>query len=147
MKQCTHTIKPSKNKAGYTLTELLVVLVILGLVMGLIAPKFIGQIGGARTKTAAAQVTNLASAVEFFYLDMGRYPSTLEGLTALLSPPPDSDTWNGPYLKRGKTVPNDPWKNPYIYEVLADGSFVIRSLGADAKEGGDGENRDHNSNS
>lgn len=147
MKTCLRTTQPqSRGSAGYTLTELLVVLVILGLVMGLVAPRFIGQIGGARVKAAAAQVENLASAIEFFHLDTGQYPTTANGLNALISQPATIEGWNGPYLRRGR-LPDDPWGNPYIYQLLGDGRFVVRTLGKDAKEGGDGENRDHISGS
>jgi len=134
------------STAGYTLTELLVVLVILGLIMGLVAPRLLGQIGGAQSKTASAQVQNLASAVEFFHLDTGRYPTSSEGLQVLVSNSGGIEGWNGPYLK-GSKLPNDPWKNPYIYELRANGQFVIRTLGADNKEGGDGKNKDHEATS
>ncbi|PHR59687.1 MAG: type II secretion system protein GspG [Robiginitomaculum sp.] len=139
--------KVSRNqRAGYTLAELLVVLVILGLIMGLVAPRFIGQIGGSKVKIAAAQVENLAAATEFFSIDTGRYPSNSEGLSALVSVPGEPTGWNGPYLKRGH-LPVDPWGNPYRYRLLPNGQFEIRSWGADNKEGGEDENRDHVSGS
>ncbi len=134
------------HRAGYTLAELLVVLVILGLIMGLVAPRFIGQIGGSKVKIAAAQVENLAAAAEFFSIDTGRYPTSSEGLNALVSAPGDRTGWNGPYLKRGR-LPVDPWGNPYRYRLLPNGQFEIHSWGADNKEGGEDENRDHVSGS
>ncbi|MBL4594965.1 MAG: type II secretion system major pseudopilin GspG [Robiginitomaculum sp.] len=138
--------KHPRANAGYTLTELLVVLVILGLVMGLVAPRFIGQIGGAKGKTATAQIENLASAVEFFHLDTGRYPTTSDGLSALVTAPSGAQGWKGPYLRRG-LVPDDPWGTPYQYQLLGDGQFAIRTLGRDQKQGGEGEDQDYVSGS
>ncbi len=133
--------KTSTGRDGYTLTELLVVLVILGLLVGLIAPRFLGQIGKAKTKTARVQISNLSTALEYYQLDTGQYPSASTGLSALISPPPNTPNWDGPYLKT-KRVPTDPWGNPYIYQPGIGGSFVIKTLGADKREGGDGENAD-----
>jgi general secretion pathway protein G len=126
---------------GYTLTELLVVLVILGLLVGLIAPRFLGQIGKARTKTARVQISNLSTALDYYQLDTGRYPSGATGLSALLSAPPNTENWDGPYLKT-RRVPTDPWGNPYIYQPGVGGSFIVKTLGADSREGGDGEDAD-----
>ncbi len=133
--------KRISGRGGYTLTELLVVLVILGLLIGLIAPRFLGQIGKARSKTARVQISNLATALEYYQLDTGTYPATSIGLSGLLSSPPNVQNWDGPYLKT-RRVPDDPWGNPYIYQPGADGIFIIRTLGADNREGGDGENTD-----
>ncbi len=133
--------KFSTSRDGYTLTELLVVLVILGLLIGLIAPRFLGQIGKAKTKTARVQITNLSTALEYFQLDTGRYPTASTGLSALLTSPPNMENWDGPYLKT-RRVPVDPWGNPYLYQPGANGSFIISTLGADNREGGDGENTD-----
>ncbi|VAV90534.1 hypothetical protein MNBD_ALPHA06-2216 [hydrothermal vent metagenome] len=141
-----HKQKPVKhrNEAGYTLVELLVVMLILGLLIGLVAPRFMNQVGGAKSKTARIQVENLASAIEFFRLDTGYYPNTSNGLEALVSAPPDASGWNGPYVKR---VPNDPWREPYVYELTGSNQFTIRTLGADKKAGGEGENEDYVSGS
>lgn len=133
--------KTRTSRDGYTLTELLVVLVILGLLVGLIAPRFLGQIGKARTKTARVQISNLSTALEYYQLDTGRYPSGSTGLSALISAPPNTQNWDGPYLKT-RRVPDDPWGNPYIYQPGAGGNFVIKTLGADQREGGDGEDTD-----
>ncbi|PHS23614.1 MAG: type II secretion system protein GspG [Robiginitomaculum sp.] len=130
-----------KKRDGYTLTELLVVLVILGLLVGLIAPRFLGQIGKARSKTARVQISNLSTALEYYQLDTGRYPTASTGLSALLSAPPNTPNWDGPYLKT-RRVPDDPWGNPYIYQPGVGGDFVLKTLGADQREGGDGENTD-----
>ncbi len=133
--------KPNTSRDGYTLTELLVVLVILGLLVGLIAPRFLSQIGKAKSKTARVQITNLSTALEYFQLDTGRYPANSSGLSALLSAPPNMVNWDGPYLKT-RRVPDDPWGNPYHYQIGANNSFIISTLGADNREGGDGEDSD-----
>ncbi len=130
-----------KSQHGYTLTELLVVLVILGLLIGLIAPRFLGQIGKARTKTALVQISNLSTALEYYQLDTGRFPAASTGLSALITPPPNTENWGGPYLKT-KRIPNDPWGNPYLYQPDGTGGFVVRTLGADKRDGGDGEDAD-----
>ncbi len=137
----TNNTKTRTPRDGYTLTELLVVLVILGLLVGLIAPRFLGQIGKARTKTARVQISNLSTALEYYQLDTGRYPSTSTGLSALITPPPNTENWDGPYLKT-RRVPDDPWGNPYIYQPGANGTFIVKTLGADNREGGDGEDAD-----
>ncbi len=131
-----------KNQHGYTLTELLVVLVIIALLTAIVAPRLIGRVGKAKSTTARTQIENLVSALDIYRLDMGEYPSTEQGLTALITQPQDNDLWAGPYLRRGK-VPKDPWKNPYIYTRSGDGeTILIKSLGKDEKPGGDGENQD-----
>ena len=130
------------DERGFTLIELLVVLVILGLLAGLVGPRVIGYLGGAKTDTARLQVEQLGASVDLFALDVGRYPSEQEGLTALVEPPSGVDHWNGPYLSK-KEVPLDPWGNPYLYRYdSAARTFSITSYGADNAEGGDGENRD-----
>ncbi|MBL1430374.1 MAG: type II secretion system major pseudopilin GspG [Robiginitomaculum sp.] len=140
----TQLKKQSKTnrQAGYTIMELMVVMLIIVVIVGLVAPRFIGQVGTAKTNAASVQIKNLSAAVEFFYLDTGRYPTSSEGLSALVSAPGGVQNWNGPYLK---LLPDDPWKNPYIYRSLNSSQFIIKSLGADNKEGGDGQNRDHSS--
>ena len=127
---------------GFTLIELLVVLAILGLLAGLVGPRVLGQLGGAKTKTVAVQIKDLEQAAELFKLDVGRFPNQNEGLEALVVKPAGAPGWNGPYLKKGG-VPKDPWGNAYHYEVPGKRSDLdIYSLGADNAPGGDGENSD-----
>ena len=123
---------------GFTLVEMLVVIAIIGLIMGLIGPRVLNYLSESRVKAAKIQMQSFASALDLFNLDAGRYPSTAEGLTALVRQTPGVAAWNGPYLKGGK-VPNDPWNNPYIYRAPGEhGAFDIISLGSDGQEGGSG---------
>jgi general secretion pathway protein G len=125
----------------FTLIELLVVLAILTLLAGLVGPRVLGQLGGAKSKTAAVQIADLEKSLELFKLDVGRFPSTDEGLQALTAKPAAANGWNGPYIKGG--VPNDPWGKPYKYaSPTASGGIEILTLGADGAPGGDGENAD-----
>lgn len=127
--------------AGFTLIEMLVVLVILGLLAGVVGPNVLNQLGGAKTKTAKVQVKDLEQAAEMYKLDVGRYPSSSEGLGALVEKPGSADGWNGPYLKSG--VPKDPWKHEYHYANPGTRAAIdIFSLGQDSTPGGDGENSD-----
>jgi general secretion pathway protein G len=129
-------------ESGFTLVELLVVLVILVLLAGLVAPRVIGYLGSSRTKTAKVQIQSLSTALELYKVDTGRYPTTGEGLKALTEAPPGTPAWNGPYLTR-KEVPGDPWGRPYTYRSPGEhGPFDIASLGADNQPGGSGENED-----
>lgn len=126
---------------GFTLIELLVVLAILGLLAGLVGPRVLGQLGGAKTKTAAVQIKDLESAAEMFKLDVGRFPSEQEGLPALVTQPSGVASWNGPYLRKG--LPADPWGNPYRYRSPGqNGDVDIFTYGADNSPGGSGENTD-----
>jgi general secretion pathway protein G len=123
-------------RSGFTLVELLVVLVILGLVMGLVAPRVLGYLSSSRDRTAELQIRSFGSALDLFFLDVGRYPSASEGLAALIQRPGSAARWNGPYLQQG-TVPADPWGNPYQYAVdTRGGGYTITSLGADGERGG-----------
>ncbi|MET4805214.1 type II secretion system major pseudopilin GspG [Limibacillus sp. MBR-115] len=129
-------------QAGFTLIELLVVLVILGLLAGLVGPRILAQLGGAKSKTAKVQIENFATALDLYRLDIGSYPTTDQGLEALVRAPGGVDGWNGPYLSKAE-VPLDPWKNPFQYNQPGENApFDLYSLGADNQEGGDGENAD-----
>jgi general secretion pathway protein G len=116
-------------------------LVILVLLASLVGPRVIGYLGSSRTKAAKIQVESLSSALELFKLDTGRYPSTGEGLKALVEAPGASNGWSGPYLTK-REVPNDPWGRPYNYRSDGLASFEVFSLGSDNQPGGSGENED-----
>ncbi len=130
-----------QHAAGFTLMELLVVLAILGLLMSLVGPQVLNQLGGAKTKTAGIQIKDLEQALEMYKLDVGRFPSTSEGLEALVKKPANATGWNGPYLK--SDVPMDPWNNEYQYKYPGEHAEVdIFTYGANAAPGGDGEDAD-----
>ena len=131
-----------RAQAGFTLLELLVVLVILGLLAAIAAPRVMNYLGGAKTDTAAIQVENLATNLDLFRLDVGRYPTEDEGLEALLVQPPGAEGWNGPYVRKEDQI-RDPWGRPYAYRYPGEHlEFDLYSLGADAAEGGEGEAQD-----
>lgn len=131
-----------QSEQGFTLVEMLVVITIIALVMSLVGPRVLNYLSEAKAKTAKIQVESLASALDLYYLDNGRYPSTSEGLNALVQPSGDSGSWNGPYLK-GNSVPNDPWGKPYSYRSPGQhGAYDIVSYGADGQEGGTGAGTD-----
>jgi len=126
---------------GFTLLELLVVLVIIGLLAGYVGPQFFKQIGKSESKTAAAQIDALGKALAQYRLDTGRYPSNEQGLNALWTKPADENRWWGPYLR--KAPPADPWGRDYQYRHPGQhGEYDLFSLGKDGREGGDGENAD-----
>jgi len=133
-------------RAGFTLVEMLVVLVIIGLIMGLVGPRVLNYLTDAREKTARLQIESFSNALDLFYIDAGRYPTSAEGLGALAQRPPGVDVWNGPYVKGG-TLPRDPWVNAYVYRSPGQQgrSYDIVSLGADGRDGGEGSNADVNS--
>jgi general secretion pathway protein G len=131
----------SSASAGFTLIELIVVVVIIGLLAGLVLPQFIRQEEKAKMKTAKAQIELFGTALDTFRLDVGRYPSTEEGLQALRQKPGALERWDGPYLK--KDLPEDPWGKAYVYRSPGEhGPYDILSYGADGVQGGDGDNRD-----
>ena len=127
-----------RRSSGFTLVEILVVITIIGLIMALVGPRVINYLGEAKVKAAKIQIQSFSSALDLYYLDAGRYPSSSEGLTALAQRPGGAATWNGPYLKGG-VVPNDPWGRPYVYRAPGEhGSYDIVSYGSDGQEGGTG---------
>jgi len=133
------------NSKGFTLIELLVVLSIIGLLAGLVGPQVMKHLGGSKVKAAKVQIQDLAAALDMYKLDVGTYPSTSEGLNALVENPGQIGGWNGPYLRK-KAVPKDPWNREYVYKFQGEhGDFDIYSLGADGSEGGEGENLDQGS--
>ena len=131
------------NERGFSLIELLIVMVILGLLASLVGPKMFGKLGMAKQKTAKTQIEMLMTALDGYRLDVGTYPSASDGLEALVRDP-GQENWNGPYLQKG--VPLDPWGNAYHYEFPGQhGEVDIYSYGLDDQPGGDGENADVNS--
>jgi general secretion pathway protein G len=136
-----HFKKVIRENSGFTLVELIVVVIIIGLLAGLVLPQFIRQEEKAKLKAARAQIELFATALDTFRLDVGRYPTSEEGLQALRQKPGGLDRWDGPYLK--KDLPLDPWSKPYNYKSPGDhGPYDITSYGADGVPGGDGDNRD-----
>jgi general secretion pathway protein G len=123
---------------GFTLVEMLVVITIIGLIMSLVGPRVLNYLSESKVKAARIQIQSFSSALDLFYLDAGRYPSSSEGLTALVKPAAGLTAWNGPYLKGG-AVPADPWGKPYVYRSPGERSaYEIVSYGADGQEGGTG---------
>jgi len=130
-----------RAEAGFTLTELMIVLVILGLLTAIIAPNMMGRLGVARSQSARVQIENLAGALETFKIDTGRYPTTEMGLAALEAAPAGLPNWSGPYLRRGG-VPLDPWGQAYSYTSDRPDQFTLVSFGRDGEAGGQGEDAD-----
>ena len=131
----------SRIESGFTLLELLVVIVIIGLLAGYVGPKYFAQIGKSEVKVAKAQIDAFEKALDTYRLDLGRYPTTEQGLAVLNEKPVNEPRWQGPYLKKG--VPPDPWGQPYQYRSPGEkGEFDLFSFGKDGQVGGEGENAD-----
>ncbi len=129
------------RQAGFTLIELLVVMVILGLLAALVVPNYIRQGEKSKWQAARAQVELMGAALDMFRLDIGRYPTSQEGLEALRERPSGLDRWDGPYLK--KEIPRDPWGNAYVYRSPGERApYELQSYGADGVAGGSGDNTD-----
>ncbi len=130
-----------RRQDGFTLLELLVVMVIIGLLVGYVAPQYFKQVGKSEVKTARAQIDSLGKALDLYRLSTGHYPTTEQGLAALVDKPANEAKWDGPYLKKG--LPPDPWGNPYIYKQPGDhGEYDIISYGKDGIAGGTGDAAD-----
>ncbi len=126
------------GERGFTLVEMLVVITIIGLIMALVGPRVLNYLGESKVKAARIQIESLSSALDLYYLDNGRYPSSSEGLPALVQRPANAGAWNGPYLKTA-SVPNDPWGKPYVYRSPADHApYEISSYGPSGEPGGAG---------
>jgi len=129
-------------QTGFTLLELLVVLGIIAMLAGIVGPQVMKHMGESKTKAARVQIEDLAATLDMYKLDLGRYPTSDEGLQALVESPDGAKRWNGPYLQKSK-VPVDPWQNEYHYVSPGEhGKFDLFSYGADGKEGGEGEDQD-----
>lgn len=130
--------KRLESQAGFTLVEMLVVIAIIGLIMGLIGPRVLNYLSESKVKAARIQLQSFVTVLDLYYLDAGRYPSSAEGLGALVKQTPGVAAWNGPYLKGGN-VPNDPWNHAYVYRSPGEhGPYDIVSYGSDGQEGGSG---------
>jgi len=131
-----------RSHSGFSLIELLVVLVILGLLGGIVGPRVLKHLGGAKSNTAMLQIEDLSAALDIYMLEVGKYPTTDEGLVALIEAPANSMNWNGPYLRKAR-VPADPWGNDYKYKSPGDhGEYDLFSYGADNAPGGEQNDRD-----
>lgn len=136
------TLTASQPFRGFTLIELLVVLMILGLLAGLVGPRIMKYLGGAKTDTAQLQIEEFGAGLDLYHLEVGRYPTTEEGLLALAEQPADASNWHGPYLKK-KNIPPDPWGNSYQYRSPGEMSdYDLFSRGRDNADGGSGEDMD-----
>ncbi|MCF6252759.1 MAG: type II secretion system major pseudopilin GspG [Methylococcaceae bacterium] len=138
-------VKYNRAENGFTLLELLVVLGIIALLAGIVGPQVMKHMGTSKTKAARVQIEDLSASLDMYKLDVGKYPTTEQGLNALVEKPADIKRWNGPYLRKTK-VPQDPWVQDYHYASPGEhGKFDIYTYGADDKEGGEGEDQDINS--
>lgn len=135
----------NRKETGFTLLELLVVLGIIAMLAGIVGPQVMKHMGESKVKAARVQIEDLAATLDMYKLDLGNYPTTEEGLKALVESPDSAKRWNGPYLQKSK-IPLDPWQNEYKYAFPGEhGKFDLISLGADGREGGEGEDKDINS--
>src|SRR5262249_15743994 len=141
--RCRKVARSARHLRGMTLIEILVVLVLIGIVLAIVVGNFIGRAQKPNGDAARIENGQISQALDLFKLETGRYPSTQEGLQALIQAPPGINNWNGPYWKRS-AVPKDPWGNEYKYTSPAPsgGAYEIVSYGADGKEGGEGPNKD-----
>ena len=131
-----------RSARGMTLIEILVVLVLIGIVMGIVGGNYLQRGELAKAKAAKIEIGQIGQTLDLFKLEVGRYPTSQEGLQALIAQPAGLNNWNGPYWKKS-TVPKDPWGNDYVYVVPGQhGPYDIVSYGADGKEGGDGADKD-----
>ncbi len=131
-----------QKQSGFTLIELLVVLLILGLLAGLVGPRVLKNLGGAKTDTTQLQIEEFGAGLDLFHLEVGRYPTTEEGLQSLSVEPAGLNNWNGPYMKKND-IPVDPWGNAYHYRSPGENSdYDLYSFGRDNAEGGEGEDQD-----
>ena len=132
----------ARANAGFTLLELVMVLVIIGVILAMVGPRVFNSLGRASSERAKVQIEQIGSALELYKLDTGRFPTTQEGLNALVSAPSGVANWNGPYLRDVKHL-KDPWSRDFVYRSPAEkGGYDLVSLGSDGKEGGEGENKD-----
>jgi len=132
--------KRKKREMGFSLIELLIVMVIMGLLAALVGPRMFGKVGKSKQNAARSQMALFETALDTYRLDVGKYPSAEQGLQALRTKPSDEEKWDGPYLP--KSVPKDPWGHPYVYSRTDNGEVKMISLGADGTEGGEGEDKD-----
>jgi len=134
--------QPARAQGGFTLLELVMVLVIIGVILAMVGPRVFTNLGRANAEVAKTKIEQVGGQLELYKLDTGRYPTTQEGLAALIAAPSGAANWNGPYIRDTKAL-KDPWSRDFIYRSPGEkGGFDLISLGADGKEGGEGENRD-----
>jgi len=143
MKEFLKKTERPANARGFTLIEIIIVVIIMSLIAALVVPRFFKKVERSKQQITKTQIIMLENAVKMFKMDTGRYPTSEEGLKSLLEKPADVNNWDGPYLEKG--LPKDPWGNTYIYTYPGKNYvFEIVSFGADAKEGGEEENKDTN---
>lgn len=136
----------AKPNSGVTILEVLIVLGIIAMIAAVVGPRLIGYLGRAKSETAALQISQIENALQLFYIDTGRYPTSSEGLAVLISAPVGDPKWHGPYLESANAL-TDPWSRDYIYYESADlQNPVVSTFGRDGKKGGDGEDKDISSN-